>query len=150
MGNDVTGKTVVVGIALIFVFGAFIPAVGSQSKSVYDVGSSEMIKIGVEESIDSQAVSGYTESWDIGNTVLSMCTQTIIGLVNIVANNPIINGISDMITGDETSNDDNVSIGASCSEIVTAGALIQLSKGLREIRWYRSCRYWVPLDVATL
>ena len=117
MRNDVTGKTVVVGIALIFVFGAFIPAVGSQSKSVYDVGSSEMIKIGVEESIDSQAVSGYTESWDIGNTVLSMFTQTIIGLVNIVANNPIVNGISDMITGDEKSNDDNVSIGASTAKM---------------------------------
>ena len=52
--NIIGKKAVVLGIALVFVFSAFIPAIGSQIKNVVSSNSSEdaMIKIDVEESVD--------------------------------------------------------------------------------------------------
>ncbi|GAJ22983.1 unnamed protein product, partial [marine sediment metagenome] len=53
--RDLGSKAVVLGIALVFVFSAFIPAVGSQVGSITNEISSEDkdINIGTEESIDN-------------------------------------------------------------------------------------------------
>ena len=98
-------KAVVLAIAAVFIVSAFVPAIGSQSEGAQNLDSSEMIKVGVEESIGSTALSGYTDTMDNGNNVLSMSVYTIVGLVNIILNNPIANGIRDIFTGSDNSND---------------------------------------------
>ena len=76
-------KAVVLAIVAVFIGSAFMPAVGSQSEGIQDMYSSEMIKVGVEESIGS----GYTDTMDNDNmdndnNVLSMFIHTILKLVN--------------------------------------------------------------------
>ena len=78
MKKDSYKKAVVIGIVFIFVFGAFIPAVGSQSKIVQNIDSSEMTKIGMEESIGSPTPSDPTDLLNIGNNVFSIFAKTIV------------------------------------------------------------------------
>ena len=101
-------KAVVLAIVTVFIGSAFVPAVGSQSKNLQDVASSEMINIGIEESLDSPVLSGSTDSSkDGGSSFLNMFDRMVLGvvkLVNIVVNT-VVSGICDVFINEDTSND---------------------------------------------
>ena len=92
-----------VGIVLIFVFGAFVPAVGSVGKNGEPVTSSSVVRKGEEVSLIDSVGVRY-------DTLVNTYFQTaILGLVSIAFNNPLLNQLREFFTGQGKSNDGGVS-----------------------------------------
>jgi len=104
MKKDLWNKAVVLGIALVFVFSAFIPVVGSNMGSTVTSQSSERsekISIGIEESLGS---SGYiTEIGDTDYGILNVFIGTLLGVVKIAASNPIVNMVRELFSRGDVS-----------------------------------------------
>ena len=116
-------KAVVLAIAMIFVLSAFIPAIGSQVKSITTNKSyeeSETISVGAEESInnidtnnregtnsiDKTIIRSTERSENSDDSLLNGFVRTILGLVNVVGNNPVVNRLRELFTRTSTKEDD--------------------------------------------
>jgi len=101
MQKNRIGKTAVaIGIVLIFVCGAFAPAVGSVSNAEEQWTSSSVVHKSAEESLTDTVAMSY-------DTLVNRYLQTaIIGVVSFAFNSPLLNQLREFFTGQETSNDD--------------------------------------------
>jgi len=81
-------------------FGGFLPAVSSVGKNREHVTLSGIVSRGVEETFKGSVSSGSVTSVDNSHdSILNTCIQIVVGLVRIVFDNPIVNGIRNIFAG---------------------------------------------------
>ena len=104
MRKNGIGKTAAaIGIVLIFVFGAFAPAVGSVGNTEEQRTSSSMVRTAGEVSLIDTVGMSY-------DTLVNRYLQTIITeVISVALNSPLLNQIREFFTGQETSNDGGAS-----------------------------------------
>ena len=101
-------KAVVLAIAAVFIVGVFNPVFGSQVRNIVNdeyPEKSDEITIDVEESLGSS--SCIVELGDADYGIFDMFMWTSLGVVSLVVNNPIVNGILELFTGIDASDDVN-------------------------------------------
>lgn len=94
------GKTATaVRIVLIFVFGAFAPAVGFVGNTEEQVTSSSVVRKAGEVSLKDFVGISYD------NLVNRYLQTAIVGVAGVAFNSPLLNQVREFFTGQEKSND---------------------------------------------
>jgi len=131
-GSGLVDKAVVLGIALVFVFGAFIPAVNSQNELDMDgqsVEESVVDEINISEPVDSKIHASDTDGGSLRDRFL---TYFVGRLTDVFGDHPIISrflelfamrydkSVADVITHDSNlKNDEVLTIEESVDDLVS-------------------------------
>jgi len=95
-------KSVVLAIVAVFIGSAFVPAIGSQVENITNELSSEdkEIKIGTEESINNLVSDNFKDSKS-DESLWDRVTDWIHRLLDILSDNPIVNRLRELFTGED-------------------------------------------------